>query len=38
MIEMDRFVTTLEGLRNEIIERESAESAATMYNYATDDR
>lgn len=38
MIEMDRFVTTLEGRRNENIERESAESAATMYNYATDDR
>ena len=38
MIEMDRFVTTLEGRRNEIIERESIESAAIMENFATDDR
>ena len=38
MIEMDRFVTTLQGSKNENIERLSVESAAIMENFATDDR
>ena len=30
MIEMDRFVQTLSGVKDETIERESKESSATM--------
>ena len=38
MIEMDRFVTTLQGEEDEVIERESVDSAATMRQPVTNDR
>ena len=38
MIEMDRFVTTLRGRSNEVIERHSVLSAATMRHHVTNDR
>ena len=38
MIEMDRFVSTLQGVENEEIERKSADSAATMRQPVTNDR
>ena len=38
MIEMDRFVWTLQGEEDEVIERESVDSAATMRQPVTNDR
>ena len=38
MIEMDRFVTTLQGVEDEVIERESVDSAATMRKPITNDQ
>ena len=38
MIEMDRFVTTLQGEEDEVIERKSVDSAATMRQPVTNDR
>ena len=38
MIEMDRFVTTLQGDEEEVIERKSVDSAATMRQPVTNDR
>ena len=38
MIEMDRFVWTLQGVENEVIERDSVDSAATMRQPVTNDR
>ena len=35
---MDRFVTTLLGEEDEVIERESVDSAATMRQPVTNDR
>ena len=35
---MDRFVTTLQGEEDEVIERESVDSAATMRQPVTNDR
>ena len=35
---MDRFVTSLNGMVNEVIERESVDSAATMRQPSTNDR
>ena len=35
---MDRFVTTLQGDEDEVIERESVDSAATMRQPVTNDR
>ena len=37
MIEMDRFVWTLQGEENEVIERKSVDSAATMRQPVTND-
>ena len=37
MIEMDRFVTTLKGEEDEVIERKSVDSAATMRQPVTND-
>ena len=34
---MDRFVTTLQGEEDEVIERESVDSAATMRQPVTND-
>ena len=38
MIEMDRFVHTLQGHRFEKIERKSVDSSAIMNNYDTNNR
>ena len=38
MIEMDRFVHTLKGDEEEVIERKSVDSAATMRQPVTNDR
>ena len=35
---MDRFVTTLQGDEDEVIERESVDSAATMRKSLTNDQ
>ena len=37
MIEMDRFVWTLQGEEDEVIERKSVDSAATMRQPVTND-
>ena len=37
MIEMDRFVWSLQGVENEVLERESVDSAATMRQPVTND-